>query len=489
MSRPRPLRWYQQLRWRLPAIYLVLVVAPMALLLGVGFAMDASSYKKTYVPETFLSQVTAKAPRAADLLGTPPVSPVAAAILLEDLNQDVLATNRLNTLRVYSDPSVASALLDASGRVLATASEGATPSGPPPADGASAQVAAALAGETDPAKLVGQGPDASYVVAVPARDASGRVAGALVTRVRAPYVLAVHARKFIGFVWGPVGTQILLAVLLAAIVGVVVGRSTAARFERISAATDRWGSGDLSVAIDDHSSDELGQLAARLDRMASELRRVVALRQELATVEERQRIARDLHDSVKQQMFALTMQLGAAQVTLGAERPDVANRLAETEKLAHSVQQELIAMIRELQPPAREGKPFAEVLREYAADWARQSGIAAEVRVSLPDPLPPAVEHALFRVAQEALANVLRHSGASRVTIELAVDEPGRAVLTIADDGRGFDAASRPSGLGLGNMRARIEELPGGRFGVASADGRGARIEASYDTNGTYRRS
>jgi signal transduction histidine kinase len=109
------------------------------------------------------------------------------------------------------------------------------------------------------------------------------------------------------------------------------------------------------------------------------------------------------------------------------------------------------------------------------------------VRVGRAEPLPPAAEHAFFRVAQEALANVLRHSGASKVVVDLAGDEPGRAALTVTDDGKGLEEG--PAGMGLGNMRARVEELPGGRFDVTTAAGGGTRVEASCDTNGAHGRS
>lgn len=492
MASARRLRWYQQLRWRFPTTYLLLMVVPMVLLFGASLVLGYLRYEAVYTPETFLSLTAAKAPEAGALLASPPVNPAATRLLLEDLDEDLLTLphhGRTYALAYFSEPSVAAALVDRDGLVLASAHQGGPSVGATVGGPGSALVAAALSGATATERLTVRAEDGSIFAAAPALDPSGRVVGALYARVHAPYSASAHVRSFLGILWGPVSTQLLLAMLFAAAFGVVAARGIIARFEHISEAAAQWGRGNFSVAIDDRSSDELGQLAGRLDRMARELHGVVELRQELAMVEERHRIARDLHDSVKQQMFALAMQIGAAQATLNGDHKDVAVRLAEAEKLSRSVQQELVAMIRELQPPSREGKPFGDVLREYVADWVRQSGIAAEVHTDRADHLPPAVEHAFFRVAQEALANVLRHSGASHVEVSLTHGEPGTAVFRVTDNGSGFDRSVPSHGLGLGDMRARIEELPGGRFSVTAADGGGTRIEAVSSTAEPQQRS
>jgi NarL family two-component system sensor histidine kinase LiaS len=487
MSRTRPLRWYQQLRWKLPATYLLLAVAPLIPII-VFAVYDYLAYDTTYAPAAFLPIAEAKAPSAASLLAAPPVSAPGAAVLLEDLNDDLLTFRRGDprySLANFSSPSVISAIVDRAGSVVAVAPAGRLPVGAQVAGEGARLVEAALRGEIDPASLSALAADGTRLGAVPARDADGSVVGALFTRVYAPYSAYQHAQRLLGILLGPFSTYLVLAIVFAVVFGFLVARSLVARFERMSAAAARWGRGDFSVAVDDRSTDEIGQLAARLNAMASELQGVVELRQELATLEERNRLARDLHDAVKQQVFALAMQIGAAQAMLDGDRAGLESRLADAGKLARSVQHELVAMIRELQPPSRAGKPFAEVVRGYVADWARQGGIAAEVRLDRAEPLPPAVENAFFRVLQEALANVLRHSGATRVVVELSDDGPGRAVFSITDDGVGLGPAGRAVGMGLGNMRERAEELPGGRFSAGSANGRGTRIEVACDTNGT----
>jgi signal transduction histidine kinase len=463
MSRERPLRWYQQLRWKLPFTYLVLALAPVFLGLMLGFAGDYVSYKRTYTPETFQAITAARAPQAAAILESAPPNAAALSLLLDDVNRDLRLRGREDgryNLAIYTIPSISSSIEDAAGNVLATAGD---------------RVAE----------------DNALVAEVPLRAAEGRLLGTLVSRVHAPYSWSRHV-TFLGLIlWGPIRMHLVLVTIFALAFGIVAARSVVARFERISRVAAAWGQGDLSVVIDDHSSDEIGQLAARLNAMAFGLRDVVALRQDLAAFEERNRLARDLHDTVKQQVFALAMQIGAAQVTLDGDRAALSKRLKDAEKLAHSAQQELVAIIRELQPPSRAGKSFAEAIHDYAAEWSRQSGIAADVRIDpeLAAKLPPVVENAFVRIAQEALANVLRHSGAKRVAVELSSPAPGEVAFAIADDGAGFDPATTSPGMGLSNMRERAEALPGGRFRIEPAGAHGTRVVAECHVGNLARRS
>ena len=131
----------------------------------------------------------------------------------------------------------------------------------------------------------------------------------------------------------------------------------------------------------DTSEDELGQVARQLNRMAEQLQNLLEARQKLATLEERNRLARDLHDSVKQQIFAVSMQIGATKVLLKRDVDAAEGRLNEAEKLVHQAQQELTSLIRELRPVALEGKGLVAALRELATEWAQQTNIVANVRV------------------------------------------------------------------------------------------------------------
>ena len=273
------------------------------------------------------------------------------------------------------------------------------------------------------------------------------------------------------------------ALLLVAVVsgigvftGAVISANLRGRLRRITTAADAWSNGDFSATARDRSGDELGQLARDLNRMAEQIQTLLATRQELAVVEERNRLARDLHDTVKQHVFANALLVRAARKQMERD-PDLAQRhLQDAEELAGQTQQELIALIRALRPAAIADKGLVAVLREYVDDWSRRMGIAVELRVQGERTTPLDVEDALLRVAQEALANVARHSGAQDVVVRL-VWEGEQVCLTIEDNGKGFDfARAEGRGLGLASTRERAEAL-GGTLAITSTAS-GATVEA-----------
>jgi NarL family two-component system sensor histidine kinase LiaS len=129
------------------------------------------------------------------------------------------------------------------------------------------------------------------------------------------------------------------------------------------------------------SADEIDQLGGQLNRMAGQLQNLLQAREELATLKERNRLARDLHDSVKQQVFAVTMTLGAVEALWGRDPAAARQKVAEVLALSRQVQKELVGLIYELRPIVREGKGLAPALREYVERWSRQTGIVAQVVV------------------------------------------------------------------------------------------------------------
>jgi NarL family two-component system sensor histidine kinase LiaS len=276
---------------------------------------------------------------------------------------------------------------------------------------------------------------------------------------------------------------VIFAIVVGAVFGFITARGLTRRLRNLVQAANAWSEGDFTATAQDRSGDELGQLAQQLNRMAEELRNLLHVRQELATVDERNRLARELHDSVKQQLFATAMQVGAARALLERNDPTADERLADAERLAHAAQQELTMIIHELRPAALESKGLAAALRDYVDDWARHSGIAAHVSYQGQRELPLLLEQTLFRVAQEALANVARHSGASRVDIRVQWD-PHTVTLTVADNGQGFSMEARPkTGVGLKSMQERLESL-GGTFTLASAPEQGTTVTAQLATDG-----
>jgi NarL family two-component system sensor histidine kinase LiaS len=195
--------------------------------------------------------------------------------------------------------------------------------------------------------------------------------------------------------------------------------------------------------------------------MAEQLQNLLHARQKLASLEARNRLARDLHDSVKQQVFAVSMQLRTAKMLLKHDADEAKKHLQEAEQLVQKTQQELTALVRELRPIALENKGFVAALRELVTDWSRQTTIHVSLHLTCEQALPFTLEEALFRVVQEALANIARHSGATTVSLSLLCEEDN-IQLSISDNGKGFETESVANiGLGLSSMRERIEALGG----------------------------
>lgn len=194
---------------------------------------------------------------------------------------------------------------------------------------------------------------------------------------------------------------------------------------------------------------------------------------ELAMLEERNRVARELHDAVTQKLFSLRLSAQAAGTML-AKAPDMAAvELERVQRLAGEALSELRAVIVELRPAELDRHGLAETLRKHVRllDRLHPSVVVFEC-AELP-PLDSAVEVAVLRVAQEALHNALRHSGAERVLVRMEYQD-GTLALTVSDDGSGFEQAES-RGLGLVSMRDRAESV-GGVMTVESARGQGTTV-------------
>jgi NarL family two-component system sensor histidine kinase LiaS len=263
---------------------------------------------------------------------------------------------------------------------------------------------------------------------------------------------------------------ILVASVIGTLTGLLITRNLTRRLRRITQAAQAWSKGEFAVEVRDPTRDEIGQLGQDLNSMAEHLHTLLATREELATIEERNRLARDLHDSIKQNVFATALLVGAARAHLPPDVLPAQTYLAEAESLAEQTRQELTALIQALRPARLADKGLAVVLRNYAEDWSRRMGIAIALHVQGERVIALDIEEALLRVAQEAPANIAHHSGAAHVTIHLAWD--GRAVrLSITDDGTGFDVArANGRGVGLASMRERVAAHHG-TLHIASAAG------------------
>ncbi|MGF7033438.1 NarL family two-component system sensor histidine kinase LiaS [Paenibacillus mucilaginosus] len=267
------------------------------------------------------------------------------------------------------------------------------------------------------------------------------------------------------------------AAIVGLVFGIITSRILVRRTQRILNAAIRWSQGDFTTRISDPSDDELGQLVNRLNQMANQLKQLLRTRQDLATMEERNRLARELHDSIKQQIFAVSIWINTGKTLIGHDEDSARSHLAEAEKLISDTQRELNALIRELRPVAMEGKSLSRALEDYVDAWQRQSGILADLKIHGEQLASPAIEDAFFRIAQEALSNVARHSQATTVNLRLECGD--RVMLSIRDNGCGFDIRDLARhGIGIASMRERIQDL-GGDMDIRSEIGSGTTVTIS----------
>ncbi|MFJ9891055.1 GAF domain-containing sensor histidine kinase [Streptomyces sp. NPDC091287] len=224
--------------------------------------------------------------------------------------------------------------------------------------------------------------------------------------------------------------------------------------------------------------EELLQMLAQHAAIALTNARLYERSRELTIAEERSRLAHELHDAVSQKLFSLRLTAQAATALVDRDPVRAKGELQQVAALAAEAVDELRAAVVELRPAALDEDGLIATLRTQiqVLDRAHAAEVAFESRGVRA--LPATQEEALLRVAQEALHNALRHSGAERVSVTL-VRRGTDTVLRVTDDGAGFDpTAVRRAGrhLGLVSMRHRANSV-GGRLTVASEPGKGATIE------------
>jgi signal transduction histidine kinase len=204
-----------------------------------------------------------------------------------------------------------------------------------------------------------------------------------------------------------------------------------------------------------------------------------------AAQEERNRLARELHDAVKQQIFAIQTSAATAEARFDTDVSGTRAALAQVRQSAREAMTEMEAMLEQLRVTPLGNTGLVEAISKQCDALAFRTGAEVDLRVeALPadDTLPAGAHQAIFRIVQEALANVGRHARARHVWVSLATTA-ARLEVRVQDDGIGFDQRGTPGGMGLHNMRARAAEV-GGSVQVEPADARGTVVTFSipYET-------
>jgi two-component system, NarL family, sensor kinase len=208
---------------------------------------------------------------------------------------------------------------------------------------------------------------------------------------------------------------------------------------------------------------------------------------ELGAIEERNRLAREIHDTLAQGLTAIALQLETADALLEAGSANERIRQAVTQalNLTRSNLEEARRSVLDLRAAPLEGRPLAEAMQALVTEWASRRKVTAYFEVAgTPRPLPVRIEIGLYRILQEALTNIGRHAQAHNVNVQLQMT-PDEVRLVIDDDGRGFDTTKvREGGYGLIGMNERAR-LMGGSLEFCSAPDDGTKIEVGVPLEST----
>jgi len=289
----------------------------------------------------------------------------------------------------------------------------------------------------------------------PLMDVERKLVGVIVfTTKRFPWEYIPIGEMMVYF-----GRSLLVFTFFAGILGSIFGMLTAnnltKRLSHVSQAAHDWAGGDFSVSILKTKDDEIGMLAQDLNRMADQLESLLDRRMEISVLAERNRLARDLHDSVKQQAFAASAQLGAAKTHFKASPEEAFNHLLEAEQLIEKVRQALTSLINEMRPIEMKGKGLIPAIEEFVEGWKRRNQIDIDMDIQGKHSLPLEIEKGIFRIIQEALANISWHSQAENASLELLFFHD-HLRMAIRDDGKGFVLSISPkNSLGLQSMHER----------------------------------
>jgi signal transduction histidine kinase len=254
---------------------------------------------------------------------------------------------------------------------------------------------------------------------------------------------------------------------------VLIGAVTDAMSRQLTwAELVTWWAGLLMVWL-------MAQVLVRQEKLLQENARLHEVVRQAAVLEERQRLARELHDSVTQALYGLSLHAEAASRALAAgEVEPVGSNLREIQETTQEALGEMRLLLFELRPPLLEERGLLGAIETRLRAVEARAGLLTELHGDSAERLEPETEQELYRLAQEALNNVLKHAHAGKVTVRLDVSAE-RAVLEVADDGVGFEPGLRGGdGFGLPGMRERAERL-GGTLQIESAPGAGARVRAT----------
>jgi len=284
---------------------------------------------------------------------------------------------------------------------------------------------------------------------------------------------------------------LIIAFILSFFSGLAFGRTLKKKLLSIVEGAESFSRGRLDHRIDIEGFDEIAKVGKQfnemadrfekqvksLQRLTSENARLVKQTKQATAVDERRKIARELHDAVSQQLFAISMTMAAIPRLMDTNPEEAKKHFQQAEAMVANAQQELRALIMHLRPVTLEGYSLREGINQLLEELRdKHPQVKWEWILDQEIELNQGVENHLFRVIQEAVSNMLRHSKATRFRLKLTFQQE-RILLSMEDNGTGFDVnEKKKSSYGIHTMKERVEDI-GGRFDLITYPEKGTRIE------------
>ncbi|WP_249871234.1 sensor histidine kinase [Oceanobacillus saliphilus] len=286
-----------------------------------------------------------------------------------------------------------------------------------------------------------------------------------------------------------------IAILIGTITGLSIGWYSKQRLHHVERKLDQMVKGQ-KVSLIEEPYKEMTGIHLRIDQLQEKLRNQAEHAQRLSTeraherekslqeivVQERNRLARELHDSVSQQLFAASMMMSAINDANPPDNPTLKKQLTMVEKMIHQSQLEMRALLLHLRPVALKGKSLQEGVEELLHELTQKVPMEIVSKVESFS-VDKGIEDQLFRILQESISNTLRHAKATTMNI-LLIERDETIILRVADNGIGFDMKKvKTSSYGMQNMRERAYEV-GGSFKIISLPNEGTRLEVKVPVLG-----
>jgi signal transduction histidine kinase len=314
-------------------------------------------------------------------------------------------------------------------------------------------------------------PDARYLVFVePLLAENGRLLGVEIVIVHSPAPATVLL-LVLGVIVGGLTIFSLAAAMIGTLFGWRTARKLSGRLSHLSQVSAAWSQGNFEWQIEDDEADEVGELGENLNQVAADLQTLLVDKEQIAVLEERNRMARELHDTLAQGVAGLVLQLEAVKHHLNeGEVAESQLIVAEASTQARDALRKARAAIDDLRAEALFAPDFITAVTLQAQKFSATNSIPVELDAQLPDSLllPPATSLHARRALAEMLANVARHAEATTVCAELWLAD-GCLLIKVIDDGVGFDVetAVRPGHYGIIGLKERAQ-LTGGYFSIES---------------------